>query len=81
MQQLVSITSQGQLTIPKSMFAAFGIKKGAKAMVRKRGDTIIVEPKKDFWSLPGSLKSKVRLSDAQLRAARADFEKSWARKM
>lgn len=80
MQQLVSITSQGQLTIPKSMLAAFGIKRGAKAMVRKQGNTIIVEPKKDFWSLAGSLKSSVKLSDKQLRQAREQFAKEWPRK-
>jgi hypothetical protein len=50
-----------------------------KALVRLEGGTILVEPKVDFWSLPGSLKSKVKLTDAQLRKARLAFEKKWAR--
>lgn len=79
MKQIVSITSQGQLTIPKAMLASFGIKQKAKAIVRKEGKVIIVEPKKDFWSLPGSLKSHVRLSAKQLKQARKAFGQQWAR--
>ncbi|MFC1790724.1 AbrB/MazE/SpoVT family DNA-binding domain-containing protein, partial [Patescibacteria group bacterium] len=35
MPQLVSITSQGQLTIPKSMRESFGIKGATKATIKK----------------------------------------------
>lgn len=76
---LVSITRQGQLTVPKVILREFGISKGAKAVVRKNGTTITVTPKKDFWSLSGALKGRVHLTDAQLRAARQAFSKQWPR--
>ena len=77
MQQIVSITSQGQLTIPKSLRKAFRIEGPVKAVVRKKGKTILVEPKDNFWSLSGSLKSKVKLTDKQLKEARQTFSKKW----
>ena len=78
--QLVSITSQGQLTIPKDFREALGITSQAKAEIKLEGDELVVKPKKDFWSLGGSLKSKVILTDKQLRRARKAFETSWAEK-
>lgn len=79
MQQIVSITSQGQLTIPKSFLKDLGIKSSTKAVILKRGNVIEVHPKKDFWSLGGSLKSKVKLKDEDLRKARESFAKNWAK--
>jgi len=78
--QLVSITSQGQLTIPKDFREALGITSQAKAEIKLEGDELVVKPKKDFWSLGGSLKSKVILTDKQLNQARKAFETSWAEK-
>ncbi len=78
MQQVVSITSQGQLTIPKSMLKAFGITSATKAVIRKTDTALVVEPKKDFWSLEGSLKSDIKLSDDELRKAREQFSKTWS---
>lgn len=76
---IVSITRQGQLTVPKSILREFGITKAVKAVVRKTGKLIVVSPKTDFWALEGSLKGKVRLSSNQLRKARDVFGKEWAR--
>jgi AbrB family looped-hinge helix DNA binding protein len=81
MEQIVTITSQGQLTIPRSVRKAFGIKGSTKAVLRSTGKTIIVEPKGDFWSLSGSLKSSVTLTDSQLRKTRDKFAKKWPRKI
>lgn len=80
MEHVVSITSQGQLTIPKALRQAFGIRGRLKAVVSKRGKVIIVEPKKDFWSLAASLKSSVRLSDKQLKKARQAFSQQWGQR-
>ncbi len=80
-ENIVTITSQGQLTIPRGVRRRFGITGSTKAVLRTEGKTIIVEPKSDFWSLAGSIKTSVRLSDRQLKAARAAFEKEWARKL
>ncbi len=77
MQDIVSITSQGQLTIPVSIRKFFNIKGSTKAVIRKEGNLIIVEPKKDFWSLEGSLSSEIKLSDEELKKARESFSKIW----
>ncbi len=77
MQQIVSITSQGQLTIPQSFRKALGIKKAIKASITRDGNRMIVEPKQDFWSLGGSLQSPITLTDAQLRKARDAFSQQW----
>ena len=79
MQKIVSITSQGQLTIPQSMLRSLGIKTPVKAIIRKKENILEVEPKKNFWSLSGSLKSEVKLSDADLRKAREAFSTKWSR--
>ncbi|KKP47231.1 MAG: hypothetical protein UR39_C0005G0044 [Candidatus Woesebacteria bacterium GW2011_GWA1_33_30] len=78
MQQIVSITSQGQLSIPRLMLLDLGIYGATKAFIQKTGNVITVVPKKDFWALGGSLKSDVRLTNKQLKKARESFSKNWA---
>jgi len=79
MKQLVSITSQGQLTIPVALRREFGITGATKATICRDGDRIIVQPGKDFWGAVQLMHGgKIKLSDKQLRAARARFEKEWA---
>jgi len=39
---------------------------------------MIIKPQKSFWQLSGGMKSKIKLTDKQLRAARDSFETSWA---
>lgn len=79
MNYFVTITSQGQLTIPKELLRKFGITGSTKAKVTFEGEKLIVEPKNDFWSLAGSLKSSVKLSDKQLREARTAFGHDWGK--
>lgn len=79
MQQIVSITSQGQLTIPKLMLQNLGIVGSTKAVVQKKDLSLLVTPKKNFWSLAGSLKSDIKLSDEKLKEARNSFSKNWAK--
>lgn len=79
MEHLVTITRQGQLTIPQTVRKHFGMRGSTKAILRTDGRTLVVEPKNDFWSLPGSLKSRVKLTDTQLAHARKTFAKRWAR--
>lgn len=79
MDHVVSITTQGQLTIPKSIRKAFKMTRSMKATIEKQGNVIILRPKNDFWTLAGSLKSSVKLSDKQLREARQKFSESWGK--
>jgi AbrB family looped-hinge helix DNA binding protein len=80
MLKIVSITSQGQITIPKAILRTFGIRGATKAAIKQVGKTIIIEPRKDFWSLESSLVSKVKLSDAELKKARQIFSRKWVQK-
>ena len=81
MDYIATITSQGQLTIPKAVRKFFNISGATKARIRVQDKKIVVEPKTDFWSLSGSLKSSVSLTDAELKKARAAFSKKWAEKV
>jgi AbrB family looped-hinge helix DNA binding protein len=77
MSRVISITSQGQVNIPKAIRDAFNLKGATKAVIEKKGDVIIIRPKNDFWSLANSLKSEVKLSDDDMATARKEFSKSW----
>ncbi|MBI2426943.1 MAG: AbrB/MazE/SpoVT family DNA-binding domain-containing protein [Candidatus Kerfeldbacteria bacterium] len=81
MEHVVTITRQGQLTIPQAIRRHFRIHDSTKVVIRTLGNTIVVEPKGDFWSLSGGLKSSVRLSDAELASARDAFTKKWAKRI
>lgn len=54
-QQIVSLTSQGQISIPRSMLRHHKISKPGKVKVTPTKTGWHVEPLADFWSLGGSL--------------------------
>lgn len=53
----VSITSQGQISIPAKVQKKLGLKKPGKVILKVEDGKIIVEPVKDFFELRGSLKT------------------------
>lgn len=55
MQQIVSLTSQGQISIPRKMLRHHQITKSGKVMISPTKTGWAVEPVADFWSLAGSL--------------------------
>lgn len=81
MPRIATITRQGQLTIPKSLRDSFGITGARKVRIRKQGNTMVIEPKDDFWTLPSSLRSPVALTDAELASAKKTFVKKWPRQL
>lgn len=58
MQQIVSITSQGQITLPASIRRLFNLDKYKKALVKAESSRIIVEPIEDITTLAGVLREK-----------------------
>ncbi|MDP3974116.1 MAG: AbrB/MazE/SpoVT family DNA-binding domain-containing protein [Candidatus Daviesbacteria bacterium] len=67
MTYTVSITSQGQISIPAKFRKEMGLNKGGKVILSKESDRLILEPVVDFLSLKGSLKSnKKPLSNKEL---------------
>lgn len=58
MQQIVTITSQGQITLPASIRKFFKLDKYKKALVKVESSKIVVEPIEDITTLAGVLKKK-----------------------
>lgn len=67
MTYTVSITSQGQISIPAKLREKLGLYKKQKAIVTEREGELIVTPVKDFLELRGSIKTnKKPLSNQEL---------------
>lgn len=58
MTYIVSITSQGQISIPVSIRRSLNLDKHKKAVIRQEKDRVIIEPVKDFLELEGVFKHK-----------------------
>ncbi|MBL7159753.1 AbrB/MazE/SpoVT family DNA-binding domain-containing protein [Candidatus Microgenomates bacterium] len=58
MQQIVSITSQGQITIPALMRRLLGLDEYKKALIQTKKNKIIIEPVPDILNLAGLLEKK-----------------------
>lgn len=58
MTHIVSITSQGQISIPAKIRRELGLEKHKKALVQREGKRIVIEPVRDFLELAGSLHHK-----------------------
>lgn len=67
MSYTVSITSQGQISIPAPLRRKLGLQKATKALVSERNGKMIVEPIKDFLELRGSLKTTIKVTPQQIR--------------
>lgn len=67
MSYSVSITSQGQISIPAKIRRQLGLSKTSKAIVSLGNGKVIIEPVKDFLTMRGSLKTdKKPLSNKEL---------------
>ena len=55
---MVTFSTKGQVVIPRWLREALGIKSGLRAMVRRRGDEVVITPNtpERIHSLMGSLK-------------------------
>ena len=78
MQYNVSITSQGQITIPSAVRKKLNIKKQSKGILSVRDKGFYIKPVGSFWDIPKMVKTSVRLTNVQLRKARDAFETDWA---
>ncbi|MBI2326852.1 AbrB/MazE/SpoVT family DNA-binding domain-containing protein [Candidatus Curtissbacteria bacterium] len=69
MSYIVSITSQGQISIPAKIRRELGLDKKKKALVTVKEGNIVVEPVKDLLELRGSLKTTIKATRKQIRDA------------
>ncbi len=63
----VSITSQGQISIPAKFRRQLGLNKGRKALVSLEDKGLVIKPIKDFLELGGSLKTNIKATPRQIR--------------
>ncbi|MEK7534608.1 MAG: AbrB/MazE/SpoVT family DNA-binding domain-containing protein [Patescibacteria group bacterium] len=71
MTYTVSITSQGQISIPAKIRRELGLSKTKKAIVSVENGKMTIEPVKDFLELAGSLKNarRAKVSPREMREA------------
>lgn len=73
MNYIVSITSQGQISIPMPLRRKYGLDKFRKAIISSTQEgNLIIEPFSDLLSLKGIIKTKKKVSSRQIRE---EFEK------
>ncbi len=65
----VSITSQGQISIPAKLRRELGLGSGKRALVSVEGERLIIEPVADLLDLKGSLKTNIKATPRQIREA------------
>lgn len=71
----VTITSQGQISIPAKLRRKLGLDKSKKALIREENGELVVKPVKDFLELGGSL-SQYAIKNKPLDQIMAEEEKS-----
>ncbi len=76
MGQVVSITSQGQISIPAALRRRLGLDKYRKAYVKEEAGKIVVEPVEDIFSLHGSLASYVQEEKVDQEAEEGAFREN-----
>lgn len=70
MPYTVSITSQGQISIPAAIRRELGLDKFRRGIVSVDDGKVVIEPVQDILSLKGTLKAaKTKLTPAQMRKA------------
>ena len=69
----VSITSQGQISIPAPIRRKLGLDKKRKASVSLQGDKVIVEPIKDLLDFSGTFKTRKKGTPSQIRKAFGEY--------
>ena len=62
-----SITSKGQVTIPKKLRTALGLKQNDVVIFVKRDNEIIIKPVRDILTLRGSVQVKQKQNFSNVR--------------
>lgn len=73
MSYTVSITSQGQISIPAPLRKKMGLNKFERALVTEKEGKLIIEPVKDLLELRGTLKTDISATSPQIREAFTEY--------
>lgn len=76
MNYIVSITSQGQISIPAKIRRELGLENGKKAFVKREGDKLIIEPAMDILEFEGIFKDRA-IKGKTIDEIIAMEEKAW----
>lgn len=69
MTYTVSITSQGQMSIPAPIRRRLGFNKSRKAIVTEKDGKLLIEPVRDLLELKGSFKTDIKVTSKKTREA------------
>lgn len=69
----VSITSQGQISIPAPLRRLLGFDKTKKAVAYATDEGVLIKPVKDFLELSGTFKTTKRATPKQIRKAFEEY--------
>lgn len=72
--QITTVTSKGQVTIPKELRDELGLKAGAKVAFEKKGkDRAEIKTVPDFFSLKGSVKVNRSITKAEEKKTAQEY--------
>ena len=74
-----TITSKGQITIPKNIRKRFGLKKGDEVMFVAEEHEIILLPKVDPLERLKELKAKIKFSEKELHDMMKESKEHWSK--
>lgn len=69
MQYITRVTSKGQATIPVSIRRKLGVKSGHRVIFEEHNNTVSIRAVPDFFSLRGSLKTKIKWDEKKAKEA------------
>lgn len=75
MEQYITITSQGQMSIPMAIRKKMGWEKNKKISVELQGDKVVLSTIPDVMDLYGVFKTKKRISWKKIRRT---LDTAWA---
>ncbi len=67
MTYLISVTSQGQISIPAPLRKKYGLEKNGKIILSEKDDKLIIEPAEDISELRGLFKTTKRIPFKKIR--------------
>lgn len=72
-----TITSKGQITIPKKLREHLGLEEGKKIIFLEEDEKLIILPKKDPLERLKHLRNKVKLTEKDLKAMMVESKRAW----
>ncbi|OGE64926.1 hypothetical protein A3I48_00750 [Candidatus Daviesbacteria bacterium RIFCSPLOWO2_02_FULL_36_7] len=73
MTYAVTITSQGQISLPAKIRKKLGFSRTNKALVSIEDGKVLIEPVKDLLELRGSLKTSIKVNPKKIRVGFEDY--------